>query len=71
MVHLRLEFIDYGEHYKLKAAHDYKTDIVLEILSLQRAEGGMELNKQVSRNLRIDYKQLMKITSDIRLGEKS
>ena len=44
--------------------HD-KTDMVLEILSLQKAEGGMELNERVARLLCINYEQLKGIVSDI------
>ena len=42
-----------------------KIDIVLTILSLQKAKGGMELNKRVSQTLGIEYKQLKKIANEI------
>jgi len=37
---------------------DYETDIVLAILSLQRAEGGMELNEEVSEILGIEHGEI-------------
>jgi hypothetical protein len=49
---------------KRRASVD-KTDIVLSILSLQRAKGGMKLNKRVSQSLGIEKMQLKKIANEI------
>jgi hypothetical protein len=50
--------VDYDVRSSLKVARDYKTDIVLAILSLQRAEGGLELNEEVSEILGIEHGEI-------------
>lgn len=56
---------DYGMVSEIDVALDDRTDVVLSILSLQRAGGGMELDEQASRILRMNYKKLAKIAADL------
>lgn len=53
------------EQTTLKFPSEYKTDIVLAILSLQRAEGGMALNEEVSRMLGINFMEIMECSRRI------
>ncbi|MFZ7110434.1 MAG: VIT and vWA domain-containing protein [Desulfatiglandales bacterium] len=56
---------DYGVFYNPEVADESRTDIVLGILSLQKAEGGMELDEEVSQNLGLDHDQIAKIALEI------
>jgi Ca-activated chloride channel family protein len=56
---------DYKVKARFKFAPDHKTDIVLAILSLQRAEGGMELNEEVSEILGIEYGEIRARSQEI------
>ncbi len=48
-----------------KKDYNRRINIITEILSLQKAEGGMEFNDQLIMALDIDYEELIKIASHI------
>jgi Ca-activated chloride channel family protein len=56
----------YQAKASMKYAQDHKTDIVLAILSLQRAEGGMNLNEEVSEILGIEYGEIRARSREIK-----
>ncbi len=55
---------------KARPGDKNKTDIVLDILSLQSAEGGMTLDEKVSSLLGIDFGNFIKLPSDIETDVK-
>lgn len=57
----------YERHSESTESHDSRIDVILAILSIQSADGGMRLNESVSLILNIDLIQLNEICNSINI----